>query len=177
MNPRFEKRYKYGEDAYVLGERLIGVLDGVGGWKKKKNVDVGLMSKELAKNIQTVYDSGSAKDLNKVIKKAVKRTENRGASTVVLAELSPNFDGETATLSTCNVGDCAYMLFRPMAGQSELMFRSEVQKNRMKPVSIGNHSKPKDFKIAASNEHKLLENDIIVMASDGVWDNLYVNQV
>ena len=27
------------------------------------------------------------------------------------------------------------------------------------------------------DEHGLLENDIIVMASDGVWDNLYANHI
>ena len=36
-NPHFEKRYKGGEDSFMISsnQRLIGVADGVGGWANK----------------------------------------------------------------------------------------------------------------------------------------------
>ena len=44
-NPKFDKRWKGGEDALVVStnQRMIMVADGVGGWTKK---DVDVSAKE-----------------------------------------------------------------------------------------------------------------------------------
>ena len=49
-NPKFDKRWKGGEDAMLVSDnqKLIMVADGVGGWTKK-DVDPGKYSKFLAK--------------------------------------------------------------------------------------------------------------------------------
>ena len=60
LNPMYEKRYKQGEDAFVIAqgnfedyrtagqETFICVMDGVGGWARRL-VDTGLFSKEMAR--------------------------------------------------------------------------------------------------------------------------------
>ena len=48
-NPKYDKRYKGGEDAYVVdqSQRMVGVFDGVGGWGELE-VCSGKFSKFLA---------------------------------------------------------------------------------------------------------------------------------
>ena len=48
LNPKFDKRYKNGEDSYVIAsnKRMIMVADGVGGWGEV-DVDSGKFSKFL----------------------------------------------------------------------------------------------------------------------------------
>ena len=56
-NPKFDKRYKDGEDAYLISEsqRMIGVADGVGGWSE---VDVcsGICSKFLCRKMSEMFE-------------------------------------------------------------------------------------------------------------------------
>ena len=56
LNPKFDKRWKMGEDNLVVRDKFIYVLDGVGGWSSK-GIDAGLMTKELVKYLGTNYDS------------------------------------------------------------------------------------------------------------------------
>ena len=53
---------------------------------------------------------------------------------------------------------------------------SEPQQHSFnKPYSIGKRPKHrKQVNKAASTEHQMQDKDIIVMGSDGVWDNLYL---
>ena len=53
--PRFDKKKKGGEDAYVVSDRLIVVADGVGGWARK-GVDPGLFAKELCNHVKEGYE-------------------------------------------------------------------------------------------------------------------------
>ena len=51
-----------------------------------------------------------------------------------------------------------------------------VQQHRFNaPFQAGNHKKLPTK--SASLEHQVQENDIIVMASDGVWDNIYSTHI
>ena len=53
-NPKFNKRFKDGEDAHVITDKFIAVLDGVSSWRRKL-IDTGKMSKELAGHIKEGY--------------------------------------------------------------------------------------------------------------------------
>ena len=57
MNPMFEKRWKMGEDNYVVRDKFICVTDGVGGWIRRL-VDAGGFTKEYVKHIARLYDQG-----------------------------------------------------------------------------------------------------------------------
>ena len=72
------------------------------------------------------------------------------------------------------------MIFRPLEHEKSyslrLLFQTDSQQHYFNcPFQAGNHSKLPTK--ADSFEHQLQDKDIIVMATDGVWDNLYSYQV
>jgi len=89
LNPMFEKRYRFGEDAYVAKERFICVTDGVGGWQRKL-VDPGLFTKEFVQHMSKLYDNKQYSSLKELLDNASKLTKARGSSTCVMAELTDN---------------------------------------------------------------------------------------
>ena len=125
-NPKFDKRWKGGEDAMLVSEngKLIMVADGVGGWTKK-DVDPGKYSKFLAKQIGKIYGEKPEQDLKATLIEAVKANPNKGSTTACMAKL----DGKDK-LKTCNLGDSGYLIVRPnKAGELEKVFRSESQQH------------------------------------------------
>ena len=54
MRPHDDKVHKGGEDAYCITDTLIAVADGVGGWADR-GIDPGLFSKQLCRDIKTLY--------------------------------------------------------------------------------------------------------------------------
>ena len=95
-NPHFEKRYKGGEDGYVISDnkRLIGVADGVGGWAKKE-VCSGKTSKFLCAKIGQLFKEDNSAGLKDLLIKGVEaltEKEIEGSTTVVLAKLDPEED-------------------------------------------------------------------------------------
>ena len=117
-NPKYDKRYKGGEDSFLVSsnKRFLGVCDGVGGWGE---VDVcsGKFSKWLTNKMRELYDEQKEeRPLRDIFIEAVKANPNGGSTTATLAKLLP-FEGESQTTSakmeTCNLGDSAYMIVRP----------------------------------------------------------------
>jgi protein phosphatase PTC7 len=124
LNPKFEKRYKGGEDALVVSKdrRMLSVCDGVGGWGEL-DVDPGLFSKHLCQTMGDLYDSEPEKSLKEILVEAVKRNKHMGSSTAVLVKLDSKKHGK---MSTCNLGDSGYMIFRQEAGKLSQIFVSEL---------------------------------------------------
>mmetsp|Transcript_3740 Transcript_3740/g.6371 ORF Transcript_3740/g.6371 Transcript_3740/m.6371 type:complete len:130 (+) Transcript_3740:122-511(+) len=107
--PHFDKRHKGGEDAWVAQENLMVVADGVGGWASE-GVDSGLFSKQLVKDIQSMFNESPSLDLKTLLIESVKKNENMGSSTCVLLK----FDTERPDfIKTTNLGDSGYLIFRP----------------------------------------------------------------
>lgn len=92
MNPAFEKRYKMGEwlldqigeDAFILRDDFICVMDGVGGWINKL-VDAGAFTKEYTMHMANMYDQGDYTTLKDLLDNASKKTKALGSSTCVMA--------------------------------------------------------------------------------------------
>ena len=112
MNPYFEKRYKKGEDNYVVRPNFLCVTDGVGGWIRKL-VDTGLFTKEFVVHIAINYDQNSYESLKDLLDKSSKMTKAIGSSTCVMVEL------KNEELKTCNLGDSGYLLLRPTRSPTE----------------------------------------------------------
>ena len=115
LNPKYDKRFKQGEDALLARPNFLCVLDGVGGWIEVL-VDSGVMTKEfighiadIASEHSMVDDSEEAKEiaLSEIMDEARRRTKAKGSTTITLAYLT----GEQ--LKTCNLGDSGYLLVRP----------------------------------------------------------------
>ena len=90
-NPHFEKRYKGGEDGFVVSsnKRLIGVADGVGGWITK-DVCSGKCAKFLCLKIGELFEADQGRSLRDLLRdgvNAVTKAEVEGSTTVVLAKL------------------------------------------------------------------------------------------
>ena len=122
-NPKFDKRYKNGEDSFVVApsSKLIGVADGVGGWGE---VDIcsGQCSRFLTRKIGELFEVDQSRDLKGLLFESVKAltaAEVEGSTTMVLAKLDPPATGQqatTATMHTLNLGDSVYMILRPCVG-------------------------------------------------------------
>lgn len=107
---------------------------------------------------------------------AVKANKHIGSSTAVLATMDIT-DG-SVVLRTTNLGDSGYVIFRApsMGSQSqdnlEVYFRSKEQQYQFNfPYQCGTNCEL-PYK-AFDHSHKVEDRDIIVMGSDGLFDNLY----
>ncbi|TNV72579.1 hypothetical protein FGO68_gene3233 [Halteria grandinella] len=181
MIPHFEKRYKGGEDAYIERPDLLVVADGVGGWGEV-GVDPGLFSKALVKLIEEEYVKNPVQGkLKEYLVEAVKKNKNVGSSTCVLAKFGGVQDGQVV-METTNLGDSGYMIIRaPEVGSKnqeplEVIFRSKEQQYRFNfPYQCGTDC---ELPYAAEDkQHQMRSNDIVIMASDGLFDNLYHEDV
>ena len=174
LNPMYEKRYKQGEDAYVVAqgnfedwrtagqETFVCVMDGVGGWKRRL-VDAGKFTKEMAKHVKEIYineytgypgkehtEGSQIHTLKDVLDHASKRTNLQGSTTCVMAEALPyngKWPEDDVLIKTCNLGDSGYMILRPyklsvVSDQAYLriVYKSEYQRHRFNaPYQTGSH--------------------------------------
>ncbi|CDW72780.1 serine threonine family 2c [Stylonychia lemnae] len=185
--PHIEKRHRGGEDAWIISSNLLAVADGVGGWNRK-GVDPGIFARELCSHVTQVFqehrngtDGQNAKrivdiNLTEVLVEGVKRTKAMGTSTFVLASIDD--DGESK-IQGLNLGDSAYMIVRPDPHQEqgfELIFRSKEQQYRFNyPYQCGTNYDPPHH--ADRQEHDIKHNDVVILGTDGVFDNLFHDQI
>jgi protein phosphatase PTC7 len=189
MIPHYLKKHKGGEDALAVKEGMICVADGVGGWNES-GVDPSKFSRELCENITKGYNKNYHKYHNSpknLFTDAVKNTTSIGSSTFCMAVL----DIEKNLIHTVNLGDSGYMIIRDHHEESnnvslnkilkptnslQLLYKSEEQTHSFNfPFQVGTYGDNPDDSI--SKTHEFEENDIIIMATDGLWDNLYENQI
>jgi len=172
--------HKYGEDACFVSSTntmdIIGIADGVGGWRKR-GVDPSKFSFGLMEACKKLIDSED------VIKKPTQLLASAyemictyeappvGSSTAVILM----FDRLTRKLNTANLGDSGFMVVR----ENKIVHRTLSQQHRfnapyqlsIRPEgSKGLNDKPED---SQTEELDLEIGDIIVMASDGFFDNLF----
>lgn len=170
MLPHMQKRHKGGEDAAVLTDRVIAVADGVGGWAEQ-NVDPAIYSRRLCQNIADL--AFSKDDRYKVAPKhmlidAVSDNREIGSCTCVLASL----DESAPLLYTVNLGDSGYLLLRKEGLDLVKLFRSVEQQHSFNfPFQVGTGGD--DPAKAETQTHDVRNGDIIIMGSDGLWDNLF----
>ena len=191
--PHFSKKEKGGEDAFESHEGMICVADGVGGWNDV-GVDPSKYSKELCKNIKSVYLKNANKYFSQPIKmfiEAAELTRATGSATFCMCVL----DLEKNYMHTVNLGDSGYMLLRSTeklinnpnpvlqslkAGDKVsplgMVFKSQEQQRSFNfPLQVGTHGdSPQEAK---TNVHEIQENDIIVLGTDGLWDNLFEDHI
>jgi hypothetical protein len=89
LNPHFAKRFKGGEDAACINDRLICVADGVGGWAES-GIDPALYSKQLCSIIDVLYRSGDERytmSPKQLLVDAVKKNQEIGSCTCCLLVL------------------------------------------------------------------------------------------
>jgi protein phosphatase PTC7 len=193
--PHYNKRKTGGEDALTFHDGMICVADGVGGWNEI-GVDPSKYSNEICENVKREYLLYGHKynyNPKTIFVEAAKKTESQGSSTFCMCTL----DFEKQYLHTVNMGDSGYMVLRDVAPKSrpegifekilkengeeetvelKVLFKSEEQQHQFNfPYQVGsNGDSPED---CDTRVHEFRENDIIVLGSDGLWDNLFEDQI
>ena len=169
--PHYSKVEKGGEDGAELRQSLIVIADGVGGWSLS-GVDPGIYARSLCRHVAEFHEKGDRHykiDPKQLLVRAVEETRMEGSSTCVLAMLDPE---KREYLHTANIGDSGYMLLRKNGLDLLKVFRSEeLQHSFNFPFQVGTGGD--DPATATVEVHEVKNNDIIVMGTDGLWDNMY----
>ena len=181
--PDPQKKNKAGEDAsFVSPDGLaVGVADGVGGWSDS-GVDAGVYARLLMSQAEKALGESQdsvvallgpelakeAPEPLRVLLLAHSRTPVQGSSTACIVLL------RDSDLHIANLGDSGLALLR--GGQ--LLFKSPPQQHQFNfPYQIGAYrggDSPLDAKLYKAG---IQAGDVLVVATDGLWDNVFPEEV
>lgn len=178
---------QFGDDAWFTAKYksadVLGVADGVGGWRAY-GIDPGEFSLHLMKTCERLVKLGRftptnpsdllAKSYYELLhhKKAI-----LGSSTACVILLNK----ENSTLYTANIGDSGYMVVR----RGKVIHRSEEQQhyfNTPFQLSLPPPGYQQDVlsdrpDAAITDNFPVEDGDVILVATDGVFDNLPHNLI
>ncbi|PKU87746.1 probable protein phosphatase 2C 55 [Dendrobium catenatum] len=168
--PHPAKEETGGEDAHFIStEQAIGVADGVGGWADL-GVDAGHYARELmSHSVSAIGEEPKGSiDPARVLEKAYISTKARGSSTACIIALT------NQGVHAVNLGDSGFIIvrdgcavFRSLAQQHDFNFTYQLESGNASDLpSSGQVS---TFPVTAG--------DVIVAGTDGLFDNLYNNEV
>ncbi|KAK3838405.1 MAG: phosphatase 2C-like domain-containing protein, partial [Linnemannia elongata] len=174
-----------GEDSYFRRHDALGVADGVGGWSgttgksylsnpalySRKLMHYAFVELEKYDNIEEdafydYFNVNPVQILQKSYEQSARDAKKEGligSSTACLAILR---DDE---LRIANLGDCGVSIIR----RNEFIFRTEEQQHSFNyPYQLGTGStdSPTDAQVFTV---KVESGDIVVMGTDGIFDNLF----
>lgn len=181
--PHLKKRYKGGEDAFSVNHELLVIADGVGGWNHC-GIDPALFSKELVKQVSYSFSSlGKAIFLEPIVEKQIRKRlqlaidstiSMPGSSTVSLLA----FDSNNRKVYSCYIGDSVYMIARVDKDKKNFfnLFQAPDQTHGFNiPFQVGKNCDSADS--SKVFEHDLCNRDVIILATDGLWDNIFANNI
>ena len=156
-----------------MSDQLVAVADGVGGWIEM-GVDPALFSKELCRHLWDEFIISKTLNLKQLLDKAVLKTKSVGSSTFVMAGLDPDAQG---VLNTLNLGDSGYIIARKQDLDITLLYRSPEQLYGFNfPYQCGTDC-DLPSKHSDNRTHILQDRDFLILASDGVFDNLFDEEI
>ena len=195
-----------GEDSFAIAENneqvVVGMADGVGSWRQK-GIDPSRFSRSLMRHLEATVmgesenggifgrwalTNNSSSPLNtpiaagELMKQAFWRLvrgyqhgkeQPFGSSTAVVISLN-KADG---ALDTANLGDSGFLLIR----DGDIILRSEAQQHRFNaPYQLmlspdGNISDT--CRMAALRSTIVQAGDVLLVATDGLWDNLFEDEI
>jgi len=165
--PHPDKADRGGEDGFFINDDLnaLGVADGVGSWYSR-GVDPGIYARELMQLTEAAV-SGGERDPEKALREAYDGNKERGTSTACVAVLND------CQLNSVNVGDSGFIIIRD--GQVDRSRQVTIHSFNF-PFQLGEGS-PDQPENGIVGSFALKPEDIIIMATDGLWDNLFEEQI
>lgn len=158
-----------GEDAFFALPELnaFGVADGVGGWAA-----AGVDPSEYPRKLITACESAALlhADPLDILTRAFREAHAPGSCTIALGRLDGDF------LRVASLGDCGTRVVRG----GRVIFASEVQEHRFnQPYQLSSPqyhlgNVPED---AQRYSLAVQPGDVIIMGSDGLWDNLWDHEL
>jgi len=156
-----------GEDAYfILDPFGFGVADGVGGWQVG-----GVNPADYSQSIMRIASENlEESDVKTSLDLAHSKTRIPGSCTACLAKI----DGVTGELSALNLGDSGLVILR----ENSVLARTTPQQHFFdcpkQLAAFPEHCESTDYpRDGESLSLQLQEGDLIVMGTDGLWDNVF----
>ncbi|KAJ1786126.1 hypothetical protein LPJ59_005994, partial [Coemansia sp. RSA 2399] len=171
-----------GEDAFFHRADALGIADGVGGWAGVKDADPALFARRLMHHVSIEmqryediddemfahYHEAAPVD---VLRRAYEITLDemealavRGSSTACVVVLRGD------ELRVANLGDCGLTVVR----QGDMVYRTEEQQHSFNyPYQLSTEAHTDGASDAQVFRLKIQKGDIIIVGSDGVFDNLF----
>jgi len=173
--PSPEKKDKGGEDAWYVHDYLLSVADGVGGWNLQ-GVDPAKYSRKLEANVRQYFsrdEHGYRENPKSLMQIAAENNRETGSSTFIVVTIDP----KEALLRTSFLGDSSYIILRVGGSDNyESVFRSEEQQHSFNfPYQCGTNGDP--ISSAFENSHAIQVNDLVIVGTDGVFDNLFDSDI
>lgn len=167
--PHPSKALAGGEESYfVTNLNWLGVADGVGQWSLEGS-NPGVYARELMEHCgKIVSNSGGVSILKpvEVLQKIVEEAQSPGSSTILLAY----FDGQI--LHVANIGDSGFIIIRNGTVHRS---SSPMHHDFHFPLQIAKGHDPSEL---VEEYNIYLEiGDIVVTATDGLLDNLYMEEI
>lgn len=164
-DPLPEKWATGGEDASLLKRSSFGVFDGVGAWRDQ-GIDSGEYSRALAGYTGFHVDKYGPEEIVDGLKFAFEATALEGSCTACVASLVGK------QLFGINIGDSGLIVIR----DREIVFKTEAMQHEFNfPYALGRENEKVEDGDRFSFDVE--SRDIIVSASDGLWDNVHLHDI
>ncbi|KAK6124733.1 hypothetical protein DH2020_041523 [Rehmannia glutinosa] len=161
--PKDNPKRPRGDDAHFISaeEQTIGVADGVGGWIKS-GIDGGEYARQLMFN--------SVLALHKQTKRWRTRKPKRVLQDAILHRLHHHTFGDR--LFAANVGDSGFLVIR----NGDVLYQSPKQQRTFNcPYQLG--TTKDNPSVAEEIEVEVEAGDIIVVGTDGLFDNMHASEI
>lgn len=157
-----------GEDTYFVCQNWFGLADGVGQWSFG-GTDRVKYAHELMRNCEKLAlnsQGAGLTDIKEVLQQIAATTESSGSARVLIAHFAHQ------ALHVANIGDTGFLIVRNGA----IFKKSSPMVHEFNfPYAIGSGI---DLLEAVEEYHFELEDgDVIIAATDGLFDNLYEQEV
>ncbi|KAL5703916.1 protein-serine/threonine phosphatase [Ranunculus cassubicifolius] len=169
MLPHPSKALTGGEDAYFIAcQNWFGVADGVGQWSLE-GINAGIYARELMENSAKVISENERDPIAEpaeILVRSAALSTSSGSSTALVA----HFNGQV--LHVANLGDSGFIVIR---NGMIFMKSSPMVYGFNFPVQIAKGDDPS--KLIESYTIDTAEGDVIICATDGLFDNLYDEEI
>jgi len=185
-------------DAVVLSSHFLGVCDGVSQVEqfgiRPDELPVELLKECVAAAEAQLEPTGNPNayaGLIELLVDAYRNTDAHGSTTVLLTALDHTFG--SPVLHVLNLGDCELVLLRRIDEEWKVLFRTEPQRvdgHRQQPLQLARvdvsidpdfveeeHAIPLIRKGSATAVLPVEVDDVVIIGSDGVFDNLFLHEI